>query len=631
MRVLASGLCRSDWHGWMGHDSDITTFPHVPGHELAGVVESVAPGVDAAVAGSRGHRTLRHGVRRRAPCAGRRRPGLPEPAPARVHRPRLVRRARRRARRRDQPRRAARRPRRRSSRPAWAAASPRPTGPWSRGPRSARRRACSSSAAAGSGSRRSAIARSRGAYVCAVDVSAASLDRALFHGADEVVDASIGADRVVAAVRRGRAAAPRSSIDALGSPEACRTGILSLGRRGRHVQVGLLPPAAGRADVPMERVIGWELDVLGSHGMAAADYAPLLDDVVSGRLDLGDLLAPGEPLGLEAAGEALMAMGTTPSQRDRARRPDPLSRGAGVRSAAAPTVAVDARRALAADEPRAEPVRGHRAGGRRGVIDARGWTARRPASPAGAAPSAAARQSGGACSDDRPTVYAAATPLRVTPRGWSVRRVAGGRARPMRAPATVVGRSRATHRDRDDGASAGRTAPRRRSHARSRVARRERRHRSVDLAAVHRAAGRAGTARGRQVARRRAAHGCARVDHVADARHGDAWRAGERRIQPFWESGRAAAATSTATSPGWSRRPASTSTWPGAEFIGGGSGASPRAVVRSGRREADLEGRRQPSNHGAAAQASERKSFSIAATSISCASGSASTAAGRAR
>ena len=30
-----------------------------------------------------------------------------------------------------------------------------------------------------------AIARSRGAYVCAVDVSAASLDRALFHGADE--------------------------------------------------------------------------------------------------------------------------------------------------------------------------------------------------------------------------------------------------------------------------------------------------------------------------------------------------------------------------------------------------------------------------------------------------------------
>ena len=45
-----------------------------------------------------------------------------------------------------------------------------------------------------------AIARSRGAFVCALDVSAASLDRALFHGADEVVDASIGTDKVLAAV-----------------------------------------------------------------------------------------------------------------------------------------------------------------------------------------------------------------------------------------------------------------------------------------------------------------------------------------------------------------------------------------------------------------------------------------------
>ena len=117
--------------------------------------------------------------------------------------------------------------------------------------------------------------------MCAVDVAAASLDRALFHGADEVVDASIGVDKVLAAVARWSGGGVSVSIDALGSPEACRTGILALGRRGRHVQVGLLPPAAGRVDVPMERVIGWELDVLGSHGMAAADYGPLLDDVAA--------------------------------------------------------------------------------------------------------------------------------------------------------------------------------------------------------------------------------------------------------------------------------------------------------------------------------------------------------------
>lgn len=40
VRVEATGLCRSDWHGWMGHDPDIT-LPHVPGHELAGIVEAV--------------------------------------------------------------------------------------------------------------------------------------------------------------------------------------------------------------------------------------------------------------------------------------------------------------------------------------------------------------------------------------------------------------------------------------------------------------------------------------------------------------------------------------------------------------------------------------------------------------
>ena len=36
VQVSATGLCRSDWHAWAGHD-DIA-LPHVPGHELAGVI-----------------------------------------------------------------------------------------------------------------------------------------------------------------------------------------------------------------------------------------------------------------------------------------------------------------------------------------------------------------------------------------------------------------------------------------------------------------------------------------------------------------------------------------------------------------------------------------------------------------
>jgi D-arabinose 1-dehydrogenase-like Zn-dependent alcohol dehydrogenase len=40
VRVGASGICRSDWHAWQGHDPDVV-LPHVPGHELAGTVAAV--------------------------------------------------------------------------------------------------------------------------------------------------------------------------------------------------------------------------------------------------------------------------------------------------------------------------------------------------------------------------------------------------------------------------------------------------------------------------------------------------------------------------------------------------------------------------------------------------------------
>ncbi|MCP3664817.1 MAG: alcohol dehydrogenase catalytic domain-containing protein, partial [Gammaproteobacteria bacterium] len=52
IKVAASGVCRSDWHGWMGHDPDIT-LPHVPGHELAGTVVAVGRGVKHWKEGSR--------------------------------------------------------------------------------------------------------------------------------------------------------------------------------------------------------------------------------------------------------------------------------------------------------------------------------------------------------------------------------------------------------------------------------------------------------------------------------------------------------------------------------------------------------------------------------------------------
>ena len=112
------------------------------------------------------------------------------------------------------------------------------------------------------------IAVAAGARVVAVDVTPAALELARALGAEHTR-------------RRRRGRRPRSSpeltgggahvsLDALGAAVTCANSIRSLRPRGRHVQVGLLPPAQGRPEVPMERVIGLELQVLGSHGMAGA-------------------------------------------------------------------------------------------------------------------------------------------------------------------------------------------------------------------------------------------------------------------------------------------------------------------------------------------------------------------------
>ena len=53
---------------------------------------------------------------------------------------------------------------------------------------------------------------------------------------------------------------------------------------GGRSTVCLLPPVDGHPRVPMARVIAWELDVLGSHGMAAADYPAMLSLIEQGKL-----------------------------------------------------------------------------------------------------------------------------------------------------------------------------------------------------------------------------------------------------------------------------------------------------------------------------------------------------------
>jgi alcohol dehydrogenase len=143
-----------------------------------------------------------------------------------------------------------------------------------------------------------------GARVIAVDIAAPALERARELGASHVVDAD-----PVAAIRELTGGGATVSIDALGSPETAAASVLCLRRRGRHVQAGLL--LGGATPLPMDAVVAHELEIHGSHGMAAAGYPALLSLVADGTLR-PDLLV-GAVIGLADAPAALAAMDHPPT------------------------------------------------------------------------------------------------------------------------------------------------------------------------------------------------------------------------------------------------------------------------------------------------------------------------------
>jgi threonine dehydrogenase-like Zn-dependent dehydrogenase len=61
----------------------------------------------------------------------------------------------------------------------------------------------------------------------------------------------------------------------------------------------------------MDLVTAWELEIHGSHGMAAHEYPPMLALIGDGTLRHDRLL--GEVIGLKDAGAALAAMDRSPT------------------------------------------------------------------------------------------------------------------------------------------------------------------------------------------------------------------------------------------------------------------------------------------------------------------------------
>jgi alcohol dehydrogenase len=298
--VRATGVCRSDWHGWMGHDPAIE-LPHVPGHELAGVIAAVGPEVRGFAVGDRVTVPFCCGCGTCEPC----RHGQTQICD-RDFQPGFT---------------------------AWGSfaelvALPRADLNLVRLPEElgfveAASLGCRFMTAfaamtehgrvgpgdwvavhgcGGVGLSALMIARALGASVIAVDVDDGTLALARELGAAHTINGTDPVDEILEL-----SGGAHVSLDALGSAVTCANSILSLRKRGRHVQVGLMLEDDRTAPIPMDRVIAYELELRGVHGMAVGRYDALLRLVASGAVDPGRLI--GRTIGLADASAALAAMG----------------------------------------------------------------------------------------------------------------------------------------------------------------------------------------------------------------------------------------------------------------------------------------------------------------------------------
>jgi D-arabinose 1-dehydrogenase-like Zn-dependent alcohol dehydrogenase len=305
VRVAASGICRSDWHAWQGHDPDVV-LPHVPGHELAGTVAAVGETVRHWAVGDRVTVPFVNACGSCAQCAaGDQQVCARQTQPGFTHWGSMAELV------------------------ALDAADVNLVAvPDELDLATAAALGCRYATAfravvhvgrvrpgdwvvvhgcGGVGLSAVQIAAAAGARVIAVDIAPGALSLARDLGAEHTLDGSSDVPAAVADLTGGGA---HVSLDALGSARTCENSINSLRPRGRHVQVGLLPPAQGRPEVPMELVIGRELQVLGSHGMPAHAYPELLGLIAAGRLDPRPLIT--RRLALDDAGAALAEIGRQP-------------------------------------------------------------------------------------------------------------------------------------------------------------------------------------------------------------------------------------------------------------------------------------------------------------------------------
>ncbi|OAN32797.1 alcohol dehydrogenase [Plantibacter sp. H53] len=302
VRVETTGLCRSDAHGWLGHDDGIA-LPHVPGHELVGRIHAVGPAVERFRVGDRVTVPFVCACGRCAQClAGNGQVCPNQTQPGFTHwgsYAELV-----------------------ALHDADVNLIPVPE---SLDAGAAALLGCRFATAfrglvhraglrsgerllvvgcGGVGLSAAMIGVALGAEVIAVDIDASALARAASIGVTHTIDSS-GLDEAAVLARIAEAApmGVQVSVEALGRESTMRLSLLALAPMGRQVQIGLF---SSEPTLPLPRIISQELSLHGSHGMPASDYSELLDLVSSGALRPQDLIE--HRIGLDEAPAALVAL-----------------------------------------------------------------------------------------------------------------------------------------------------------------------------------------------------------------------------------------------------------------------------------------------------------------------------------
>jgi len=303
IETKAAGVCRSDWHGWMGNDPDIK-LPHVPGHEFAGVIAEVGieirnfkPGdrvtlpfvcgcgeCEQCLSGNQQvcDRQFQPGFTAWGSFAERvavdyadtnlvRVPDEIEFATAAALGCRFITSFR-------------------------AVVDQAQTAPG---------QFVAVHGCGGVGLSAIMIANAVGAVPIAVDIDDSKLEFARSVGAALTVNARTVGD-VAEAILDHTHGGAHVSIDALGSHETFLNSIKCLRKRGRHIQVGIMETGEHLTPLPIDRVIARELEILGSHGMQAHRYPAMFEMIADGRLRPHELI--GRTISLDDAPAALAQM-----------------------------------------------------------------------------------------------------------------------------------------------------------------------------------------------------------------------------------------------------------------------------------------------------------------------------------